>query len=47
MKKFLPLVLGIILAVNCTAFTAGDSTYDFVVDDTAITIVFDSDSALS
>lgn len=47
MKKVLTLILGIVLAVNCTAFTAGDSTYDYVVNDTAITIVFDFDSALT
>jgi len=47
MKKILTFILCAVLAVNCSAFTFGDTTYDFVVDDTEITIVFDSDSALS
>lgn len=47
MKKILTIMLCAILAINCTAFTASDSTYDYVVDDTHITIEFAADSALS
>lgn len=47
MKKILALILGMALAVNCSAFTTGEAAYDFVVNDTHITVEFSTDSALS
>ena len=47
MKKMLTIILCAFLAINCTAFSMGDSTYDYVVDDTHITVEFAADSALS
>lgn len=47
MKKILTIMLCAVLAINCNAFTVGNSTYDYVVDDAHITIEFSSDSALS
>jgi len=47
MKKILVMILCAFLAINCTAFTVGDPTYDYVTEDSHITISFASDSALS
>lgn len=47
MKKFFAIMLCAILAINCTAFTVGNDTYNYEVDDTHITIEFADDSILS
>lgn len=47
MKRILTLVLCAVLAINCTAFSIGDSTYNYVINDTEITIEFAADSTLS
>ena len=47
MKKLLVIMLRAILAINCAAFSVGDGSYDYTIDDAHITVEFDSDSALS
>jgi len=47
MKKFLVLLLCSMLAINCAAFTAGEISYTYMVDDTECTVTFSSDSVLS
>lgn len=47
MKKILTVILCAILAINCAAFSLEDNTYNYVVNDTEITIEFATDSALS
>jgi len=47
MKKILPIILCAILAINCTALTLGNNTYDYVIEDTHITIEFANNSAFS
>jgi len=47
MKKILPILLCAILAINCSAISIGDGSYDYIIDDTQITVEFASDSALS
>ena len=47
MKKILTIILCAVLAINCTAFTMSDSTYEYIVDDSHITIEFSSASVLS
>ena len=47
MKKILFIMLCAILAINCSAVSIGDGTYNYVIDDTQITVEFASDSALS
>lgn len=47
MKKTLIIFLCAILTINCLAISTGDGSYDYVIDDTNITIEFESNSAFS
>jgi len=47
MKKFFVLLICSILAINCTAISGTEPTYEYIIDDTHITIEFDSDSVFS
>ena len=47
MKRILPIILCAIFAINCNALTVGNNTYDYVVEDTHISIEFSADSELS
>lgn len=47
MKKLLTLVLFVILAINCTAVSVMDSSFNYTLDDKQITIEFTADSVLS
>ena len=47
MKKILTIALCAILAINCSAISTGEGSYDYIIEDTQITVEFASDSALS
>lgn len=47
MKKILVIILCAVLAINCSAFSVVDTTYDYELNNKHITVEFSSDSALS
>ena len=48
MKRILTsILLCAVLAINCNAFSSGNSSYNYVIDNTEITIEFSLDSVLS
>lgn len=48
MKKLITLLLcGAMLAINCAALSADNSSYEYTIDDKNITVEFNSDSSFS
>ncbi|MBE6631632.1 MAG: hypothetical protein E7623_02900 [Ruminococcaceae bacterium] len=47
MKKIVTLLLCTIFVINCSALSVGDGSFDYIDNDTQITVEFASDSALS